>query len=105
MEEKDFSFNNLTEKVKISVHKSTNPRSCKRIRPGLVTLAKCKNNACDAYKKNVCINYGFGSFELGQLLFSGLCPLCSKKTERVFNFGYYKTTIIINGINSEGDLY
>lgn len=48
------------------------------------------------------MNRGFGSFDLGKLLWSGKCPLCEQKTTRVENIGYYKTNIVLQGVKANG---
>ena len=34
---------------------------------------------------------------MGKILYQSLCPRCNLKTEKVDNFGYYKTNIEIEG--------
>ena len=74
------------------------------ISEGLNLEAECKSNKCDANKKLVWIQKGFGEFDIMDIVFNRtLCPICQQETEDVANFGFlncdYK--IVGNQINPE----
>lgn len=69
------------------------------IKPGLIIRAKCNNRRCLCYGKFVCINQGFGEFNLGKYFNRNICPLCKLATEKAQFFGYYNANISIEAVD------
>ena len=88
----------MDNKVTKRVVKSTNPKSVRIIRPGLILHSKCINPECEAFGKSTRVNLGFGSFDIGKLIPKCLSPLCRKRSEWARNLGYYQCRIQIEGV-------
>lgn len=59
------------------------------ISEGLNLEAECKLDKCQAFKKLVWIQKGFGEFDIIDIVFNRtLCPMCEQETEDVVNFGF-----------------
>jgi len=67
------------------------------ISKGLTLLAICQNVACSAFGQEVCIQKGFGIFNIAKEIFNCICPVCKKPTKESNNLGYFQTNIKIEG--------
>lgn len=77
----------------------------RRIASGLNLEGKCSNPNCIACDKLCWANIGFSpkeGFQIGKLLFSVRCPICSEKINptSIVSCGFYKCSYVFNG----GDL-
>jgi hypothetical protein len=69
-------FNSLNEPIIRTFSKKAHDWQI--IDEGLNLDGKCKNKNCEAYLKYVCINKGFGKFDMNKEVHTAPCPMCSE---------------------------
>ena len=72
------------------------------ISPGLSFKSKCKSRGCVAYKDVICVNKGFGQFDIAQESASLACPECEYEAEMPTDCGFYLAQWQFSGITQGG---
>ena len=92
-------LNDINEENKIDYNNKNNisfeKTSFCKIKKGINLFGRCPNPKCEAYKKEVCHNFGFGTFDLIKDLQSNnnkcpKCPSCKFLLYEVENCGFMK---------------
>eukprot|EP01091_Cochliopodium_minus_P008243 TRINITY_DN1831_c1_g1_i1.p1 TRINITY_DN1831_c1_g1~~TRINITY_DN1831_c1_g1_i1.p1 ORF type:complete len:219 (-),score=42.12 TRINITY_DN1831_c1_g1_i1:23-679(-) len=85
----DFNFSDMLNVSKKKVGSDGDVPDWCYIKSGLNLEGICRNKECKAYKKNVSIMVGLGTFNVLKLTSSSVCPCCEKKVTNVTNPGFY----------------
>jgi len=80
-------FNSLNEPI-ITNLGSTGPKWW-RIDKGLNLLGICQNKSCEAFRQQVYIIKGFGTFNMNKEVNCSKCPICHEIAEEVVNMVLY----------------
>ena len=72
---------------------------------GLILKGICYNSKCSAYKQHVCINRGYGEFDIKaeqDPFKSHLCKVCKRKVEVVVKYGFVDCIVNYRGKDESG---
>ncbi|OMJ75792.1 hypothetical protein SteCoe_24971 [Stentor coeruleus] len=86
-----------------SVEEHINAPDYCTINAGISFFSKCKSVNCPAFKKNIVINSGYVTGDLGRLSQSLCCPVCKTTASEFFKIGIACSEVLIEGKDINGE--
>ena len=96
-----FSLNEMNYLVALESFESA--PTWRIVDPGIFWIAKCKNESCEAYKRDVICNAGFGVFDLSMQAAINICPMCGENVENAKNCGFFNAKWSFFGVDNRGN--